>query len=108
MNDDDARAIIRLAGPVGAPSPGIDPARLLAVGRRQRRRRNIGVVAGSALATAAVVVLVVATPKHEPATTPLQPATQLTVSTSPSPLSTSDIPATSTVATTPRSTTTTN
>ncbi|MFE3175416.1 hypothetical protein ACFXPA_08330 [Amycolatopsis sp. NPDC059090] len=88
MNDEEARAVILLAGPVDVPPPGVDPERLLTEGRKRRQRRNLVVVGGSALTTALLVVLVTVTAGQTgPATAPqtVQPAVAPTTGTQPAP-----------------------
>ncbi|MFB9924668.1 hypothetical protein ACFORO_02120 [Amycolatopsis halotolerans] len=109
MNDDEARAVILLAGPVDEPPPGVDPERLLSEGRKRRQLRNLVVVGGSALTTALLVVLVTVTAGQTgPATAPqtVQPAVAPTTGPQPAPTLV-PTPGRSSPGTTPNRTTTT-
>lgn len=61
MNEDDIRSLLLRAGPADQQPPvGVDLAELISRGRRRRTIRGYVVMAGSAVGTVAVAVLIVA------------------------------------------------
>jgi len=60
MNEDEIRSLLLHAAPREQPSTAADLAELLGRGRHKRKIRGYLVIAGSAVSTAAVAVLIVA------------------------------------------------